>query len=161
MVGLAGVGEQPGVHPRVQCLDPALEAFGEAGEVLDPRDRQPERRDERGRPAGGDELDARLVKAADEVLEAALVEDRDEGPAHRPDVLRGPGGADLDAAHGMVTFLPLTVNPDRASRPTTSTSIARSRTLMRSWSESTVSSGSTATACCSMIGPVSTPASTK
>ena len=31
------VGEDPGVHARVQRLDPAVEALGEAGEVGDLR----------------------------------------------------------------------------------------------------------------------------
>ena len=66
VVGLAGVGEDAGVHPRVQRLDPALEALGEAGEVLDLGHRQAERLDERGRAAGGDQRHAGLVQAADE-----------------------------------------------------------------------------------------------
>ena len=37
VLGAAGVGEQPGVHVRVQRLDPAVEALGEAGELLDRR----------------------------------------------------------------------------------------------------------------------------
>ena len=81
-VGLqAAVGEDAGVHPRVQRLDPAVEALGEAGEVLDLGHRQAEAGDQRGRAAGGDELDARVVQAADELLEAGLVVDRDEGAA--------------------------------------------------------------------------------
>ena len=35
MLGFAGVGEQAGVHARVQRLDPPVEALGEAGELLD------------------------------------------------------------------------------------------------------------------------------
>ena len=35
MVGVAAVGEDPGVHARVQGLDPTVEALGEPGEVLD------------------------------------------------------------------------------------------------------------------------------
>jgi hypothetical protein len=42
VVGLAGVGEDAGVHERVQRLDPALEALGETGELLDARDGQAE-----------------------------------------------------------------------------------------------------------------------
>ena len=78
-VGLeAAVGEDPGVHARVQRLDPAVEALGEAGEVLHLGDGQAERLDERGGPAGGDELDAGRVQAADQVVETGLVVDGDE-----------------------------------------------------------------------------------
>ena len=99
VVGLAGVGEDAGVHPRVQRLDPALEALGEAGEVLDLRHGQAERLDEGGRAPGGDERDPGVVQAADEVLEAGLVVDGDEGPAHGTDVLGGTGGGD-GGGHG-------------------------------------------------------------
>ena len=37
VLGTAGVGEQPRVHARVQGLHPAVEALGEAGELLDRR----------------------------------------------------------------------------------------------------------------------------
>ena len=92
VLGLAGVGEDAGVHARVQRLDAALEALGEAGEVLDLGHRQAQRLDERGRAAGRDERDAGLVQAADEVLEAGLVVDGDERPAHGADVLRRDRG---------------------------------------------------------------------
>ena len=39
----AAVGEDPGVHLRVQGLDPAVEALGEAGELLDLGDRHAQR----------------------------------------------------------------------------------------------------------------------
>ena len=58
------------------------------------------------------------------------------------------------------TRRPSTAKPSRAIRPTASTSIARSATLIRSCSDSTLSSSSTGTALCATIGPVSTPAST-
>ena len=45
------------------------------------------------------------------------------------------------------------VKPSRAIRPTVSTSIARSATLIRSCSDSTVSSSATATADWATIGP--------
>ena len=84
----AAVGEDAGVHPRVQRLDPAVEALGEAGEVLDLGDRQAEARDQRRRAAGGDQLDAGVVQAADEVLEPGLVVDGDQGPLDRDAVGR-------------------------------------------------------------------------
>ena len=102
VVGLAGVGEDAGVHPRVQRLDPALEALGEAGEVLDLGHRQAERLDERGRATGRDQGDAGLVQAADELLEAGLVVDGDEGAADGSDVLRRAGGGDGGHAMGSL-----------------------------------------------------------
>ncbi len=75
----APVGEDPGVHLRVQGLDPAVEALGEAGEVLDLRDRDAQPLDQRSGAAGRDQDDARVVQAADQVLEAGLVVDRDQG----------------------------------------------------------------------------------
>ena len=70
---LAQVGEQAGVHGRVQRLDPAVQALGEAGEVLDPGDRQA-RRGDRGRgAAGGHDLDARAVQATGQLGQPGLV----------------------------------------------------------------------------------------
>ena len=34
VLGFAQIGQQPGVHSRVQCLDPAVEHLGEAGQFL-------------------------------------------------------------------------------------------------------------------------------
>ena len=79
----AAVGQDAGVHARVQRLDPAVEALREAGEVLDLGDRKAEGLDQRGRAAGGDELDAGVVQAADEVVEAGLVVDGHERAADR------------------------------------------------------------------------------
>jgi len=36
VVGVAGVGQDPGVNRGVQGLDPAVHALGKAGEVLNP-----------------------------------------------------------------------------------------------------------------------------
>ncbi len=82
-VGLeAAVGQDAGVDAGVQRLDAAVEALGEAGEVLDAGDGQAEAGDQGGRAAGGDELDTGVVQAADQLVEAGLVVDRDEGAAH-------------------------------------------------------------------------------
>ena len=102
VVGLAGVGEDAGVHAGVQRLDPALEALREAGEVLDRRHGHAERLDERGRAPGGDERHPGVVQAADELLEAGLVVHGDEGPAHGTDVLRGTGGGDGGGHAGLL-----------------------------------------------------------
>ena len=77
----ATVGEDAGVHARVQGLDPAVEALGEAGEVLDLGDGQAEVGDQLGRATGGDELDAGVVQAADELVEPGLVVDGDQAHA--------------------------------------------------------------------------------
>src|SRR5262249_29492501 len=103
--------------------------------------------------AGGDHLDAALAQRPDQVVKAGLVIDADQCPLDRP--------ASIALSHGMVTFLPVMVHPSRTSRPTHSTSWRRSASLMRSVSVSSVSSASTGTATCAMIGPLSTPASTK
>jgi hypothetical protein len=47
--GLAEVGEQAGVHRRVQRLDPSVQTLGEAGQLLDPGHRMAERLDRGGR----------------------------------------------------------------------------------------------------------------
>ena len=77
------VGEDAGVHHRVQRLDPAVEALGEAGELLDLGHRDARVGDPGGGRAGGDDRDPGLVQAAGELLEAGLVVDGDQGPADR------------------------------------------------------------------------------
>src|SRR5690606_2394635 len=145
----AQVGEQPGVHRRVQRLDPPVQALREGRHVLHPGDRDTGR-GERGRGGtGGDDLHAGGVQGPGQFVQPPLVVHTDQGA---PD--RSPG-------HGMVTFLPVMVQPSRTSRPTTATSWRRSATWMRSVRVSTVSSSSTGTATWATIGPVSTPASTK
>ena len=84
-VGLeAAVGEDAGVHLRVQRLDPAVEALGEAGEVLDLGDREAERRrSAAAEPPVETSATPASCSAAGEVLEAGLVVDGDQGPADR------------------------------------------------------------------------------
>ena len=81
------VGEDAGVHLRVQRLDPAVEALREPGQVLHLGDREAEVGDQLGRAAGGDQLDAGVVQAADQVLEPGLVVDGDQCPLDRDPVL--------------------------------------------------------------------------
>ena len=71
----AQVGEDSGMHARVQGLDPAVQALGEAGQLLDLGDRDTGRGDLRGGGAGGHELDAGLVQPAGELLQPRLVVD--------------------------------------------------------------------------------------
>ena len=145
--------------------------------------------DQRGRPAGGDELDAGVVQAADELVEPGLVVDGDQraldrdavssvrtrdssvgrvGSTQAFDALASlPGGG----PPAPVVWLQPTErarcepggpppDPFAGDRPTVSTSMARSAALIRSCSDSTSSSSTTAPATCATIGPVSTPAST-
>ena len=110
VVGQPAVGEDAGVHLRVQRLDPAVEALGEAGEGVDRGDvdaglAQPGR----GR-AGADDLDPGGGERPAELLEPGLVVDAHEG------ALDG----DRCRAH-RTTVLPSTVQPPRASRATAST----------------------------------------
>ena len=80
------VGEDPGVDARVQRLDPAVEALGEAGELLDRRDRHAGGLDGLGRRPGRHDGDAGGVEVAGELVEAGLVVHRHQGTAQRADV---------------------------------------------------------------------------
>ena len=105
-VGLEpAVGEDAGVHLGVQRLHPAVEALGEAGQVLDPGHRQPELLDQRGGAAGGDQRHAGVVKPAHEVLEPGLVVDGDECPPDRDPVVGGLRG-------DVLVVTPLLSDPD-------------------------------------------------
>jgi hypothetical protein len=106
VLGVGLVGEYPGMDVWVQRLDASAEDLGEAGDVLDRRDRYSEATDVRCGRACRHDLNAGLVQAADQFVQAGLVGDADEG------------ALDLDAAHGIVTFLPVIVQPSRAIRPT-------------------------------------------
>jgi hypothetical protein len=153
----AQVGQDPGMHLRVQRLDPPVEALREPGQVLDLGDRDAELLDEPGRASRRHQRHARAVQPANQLLQPGLVVDGHQGPLDRD--LAVAGGA-VGAHAPNRTFLSVMVKPSRASRPTLSTSICRSATLIRSWSASTSSSSSTGTTAWAMIGPVSTPAST-
>ena len=76
--GIGGVREQARVHPRVQGLHPAVQALGEAGELLDGGDRHPGRADPGRRAAGGDDLNAGRVQPGRQLLQAGLVVDADQ-----------------------------------------------------------------------------------
>ena len=147
---LAGVAEQPGVHGRVQRLDPAVQALREAGHVLDLRHRQARRRDGRRGAAGRDDLRSGPVQFRRQVHQPGLVVDADQRPLNR-----------YLGQRPNLNFLPWTVHPSRAIRPTVSTSSARSARLIRSCKDASSSSPRTGTAACAITGPLSTPASTR
>ena len=92
VLGTAYVGEQAGVHPRVQRLDPAVEALRESGEVSDLGHRDAGLGDARGRAAGGDKGDTGRVEAAGELDEPGLVVDADQRAAYRSTPLIGVAG---------------------------------------------------------------------
>ena len=155
MLGLSRVRQDAGMDPRVQGLDPAFEALREPGQRVDRGHVDAGLRDPLGGGPGGDDLDARVRQTAGELGEPGLVVDADEGAAY------GPAGVVRLGGHDMYTFRPSIWRRPRAAAVRTSTSISRSRTLMRSWRVASVSSGRTSTARWSITGPVSTPASTR
>src|SRR5690606_15334404 len=150
------VREQARVHARVQRLDAAVERLGESGDLLDLRHRHTRVREDLRGAAGGDDLHPGGVQARAEFEQARLVRHPDQRTPNR--ALPGPRSL---LAHDNLTFLPSTVHPARASFAITSTSRRRSVTLIRSCRLDSSSSGSTTTGSCAMIGPVSTPVSTK
>ena len=83
VLGLAAVGEDARVHRRVQRLHPPVEALGEAGDLLDRRDRDAGVGDPaRGRP-GAHQLHAGRGEPGGELLDAGLVVDAQQGAADR------------------------------------------------------------------------------
>jgi hypothetical protein len=105
VLGLAGVGEQAGMDPGVQRLDPPVQALRERGDLLDPGHRHAGVGDPlRGRP-GGDDLHAGRVQAGGQIQQAGLVVDADQRAPNWPAVTLGAGG------HGMLTSRPVTVAP--------------------------------------------------
>ena len=83
MLGLAGVGEDPGMDARMQRLDAALEGFGESGEVLDLGDRDSGVGDLARRRSGGHQSDARGMQTGRKFDQSGLVVDTDQCAAHR------------------------------------------------------------------------------
>lgn len=98
VVGETQVGEDAGVHLGVQRLDPAVQALGEACQLLDLGHGDARGGDLRGGGPGGDQLHPGLVQAAREILEAGLVVDADERPSNGPLVALG--------GHWITTFRP-------------------------------------------------------
>ena len=119
-------------------MDPAVEAFGETGQLLHLGHWHARRADSSRRAAGADDLDARRVQPAGEIREPGLVVDADQRaldgyPRHRP----------------SLTFRPWTDQPARAIRPTVSTSRERSATFTLSVSTAGSSRRILPLRCCS------------
>lgn len=85
--GVAAVGQQAGMHARVQGLDAAVETLGEPGQRFDGSDGDAVRSDLRGGAAGGDDLHTGGVEPAGQLFQPTLVIHRDQ---------RAPDG---DAGH--------------------------------------------------------------
>ena len=151
VVGVASVGQQPRVNPRVQRLDPAVEALGEAGEVLHLGDREARLLDGLGGGAGGDQLRAGRVQGGGQLDQGRLVVDGQQRPLDRN--LQSLADPYLPVA---IDGPPLAGHPaDRAA------SSARSATLIRSCRLAPSSSSCTGTAAWASTGPASTPSSTR
>src|SRR6185312_4870321 len=153
MFGFALIGEQTGVHVRMQRLHPAVEDLGEAGDLLDWRDGNTGARNGFGGRTRRHDVDACVVQAAGQLGEAGLVVDTDQCAPDRP--------AAVVRSHPRVAFPPVQVTPRVASASKTSTSSRRSTTLIRSCRVASSSSSRTGTGCWARIGPVSVPASTR
>lgn len=147
--GFAQIRQQSGVHARVQCLDPAVEHFGETGQLLDPGHRNAFLGNDLRGGTGRDDLDARLGQPLGELDQTGLVVHADQGATDRPFGVFPPvvGAHRLVAFHPIVAFLPTRVRPPVAIAATTSTSSLRSVTLMRSCNVCSSSPSSTGTDC--------------
>ena len=137
--GFAKVGEQPGVHARVQGLDAAVEHLGKTGQLLHRRHRNTGARNGFGGGTGGDDRDARVVQTLGEFGQPGLVVDADQRPSNRL--------APVAVRHPMTAFRPVQVTPLVASAARTSTKSLRSTTLIRSCRVASSSSSSTGTGC--------------
>ena len=170
VLGVVAQREQAGVELRVQRLDAAAHDLREAGEVLDRADLEARLGQLARGAAGRDELDAELGEAAREVGDAALVGHRQQRAAHADITrLRHPartlqrrrGRARLTAHHDAARVVRVDATAPRAISRTTSQSRSCSsgRSASRTAAASVASGSSIAR--WAMIGPVSTPSSTK
>jgi hypothetical protein len=74
------VGEEPGMHGRVQGLDAAVEGLGESGQCAHLGDRVAGVGDDLGRRTRRHDLDALLGERRRQLEQSGLVGDRDERP---------------------------------------------------------------------------------
>ena len=73
VVFLAGIGQDPGVHARVERLHTAFQALGETGELFYRGDLDSQVSNLLGGGAGRDDLYARLIECAGQILQPRLV----------------------------------------------------------------------------------------
>ena len=159
------VGQQTGVHERVQRLDPAVQALREAGQLLDLGHRQAGLGEGAGGRAGGDDLDPGADQGEAQLDQAGLVVDRHQRALDRTSVVSvvlmlsrlsywsGSSWSGSYWSQVQRTLRSSTRQVRVASRWVVSTSSRRSATLIRSCRLSTVSSSATATAAWSRIDP--------
>ena len=158
--------QQAGVELRVQRLDAAAHDLREAGEVLDRADLEPGLGQLARRAAGRDELDAELGQAAREVDDPALVGHRQQRAADADLARLGHPGApysghqrrhaDAPRVLGSTATAPRGDQPDGLAAAARARAAAARRAPRRRPSRPGSSSARWA-----MIGPVSTPSSTK
>ena len=150
----SAISKDAGVNLRVEGLDATVEALRESGDLTDLGHRHPVGGQLLGGRAGRDDLDLGVDEGLGQLAKARLVIDGDEGSTD--------GLTFTHCGSFRDGSVPSSCVPGRApaSSVTTSTSISRSSTLIRSWRDSTVSSARTGTARWARIRPVSTPAST-
>src|SRR5699024_8690017 len=155
---------------RMERLHTAFERLRESGELLHGGDGHPGLGDARRGRTGRHEGDAGIVEPARELLQTGLVVHADERTADGSGGLHDSGAScscgwilwsGHDAGVHPVTRRPSIVSVPFARKESSSTSRVRSRARMRSWSDDSSSSSRTAIGNCAMIGPVSTPASTR
>ena len=104
MVLAAAVGQDAGVHQRVQGLDPAVQALLEPGDLGDLGDGHARGGDALGGGPGGDDLHAGLMQPGGQLLQPGLVIHGDEGSLQRDAVkLDGHGGVLLGLDSEVVT----------------------------------------------------------
>lgn len=107
VIGETEIGEDARVDLGVQGLDPAVQALGEAGQLLDLGDGDTGRGDLGGGGPGGDELDTGFVQPASQFLQPGLVVDADERAPDDPLGALGALGRDCAVGgHWITTFRP-------------------------------------------------------
>ncbi len=133
-------GQNPGVHTRMECLDPPAEQLRGLGEIVDAAHGEAFLLEPGRRAAAGEQADTEVGQAAGELGNSPLVVHRHEGASDH----RAPPTACAVGSRSRTT---------RGSRRC-------STSWTRSSSDSGVSPASTRTRSWAITGPVSTPSST-
>ena len=72
--------QDPRMHLRMQGLDPAIEHFRETGKIVDLHDLDARLSQGTSRPAGGEDLDAKLAKPPGKIDDPRFVPNTQESP---------------------------------------------------------------------------------